>query len=191
MPTKMIATALTLLLLAGCSSSPPARFFSLAPLPPDPGTASRNVSVGIGPVVLPTLLDRPQIVTTVGPHERQFDEYARWAEPLTASVTHVLTENMAVLLSTDSVIALPTLRDIDLDYRIPMSIAEFSVEPGGVAVLSARWGVVDSHGNRRFTRHTRMTVPSPSGAPEDVARIMSDLLADLAREITLSLQSQS
>ncbi len=193
MSRSMIAITTALLVLTGCASSPPSRFFSLTPLPPAPGTtssASSSLSVGVGPVKLPSLVDRPQMVTSTGPYERHLAEFARWAEPLPDNVSHVLTENMAVLLATDAVVSLPTLRDLDLDYRIPISIAELSLEPGGNAVLSARWGVIDQHGNRRATRHTRLTVPSPSDDPSDMARILSGLLADLAREITLTLKVQ-
>ena len=53
------------LVLGGCATSPPAQYYTLAPLqPPDVKAASvPTFTVAVGPVITPDLLQRPQIAT--------------------------------------------------------------------------------------------------------------------------------
>ena len=64
------------LVLGGCATSPPAHYYTLAPLQP-PAVKAASVpafSVAVGPVITPDLLQRPQIATRTSEHQVSFSD---------------------------------------------------------------------------------------------------------------------
>ena len=55
-------------LAAGCASSPVTRFYTLSAAAA-PAATSSQLSVVVGPVSVPAVVDRPQIVVTTGPNQ--------------------------------------------------------------------------------------------------------------------------
>ena len=99
--TRRVVALLAAGVLAGCVSlkrTPEARFFALRPVaerPASPAPSDRGGDiVGVLPVSLPGLLERPQLVAWSGPGEVRIDEFLRWAEPLDASVQRVLSDDL-------------------------------------------------------------------------------------------------
>ncbi len=84
--------------LAGCGSTPPSHFYKLSA---SGGGAknSSNISVAVGPVSIPALVDRPQIVISTGPNQVRLEEFDRWASPLQNDIARVIAENLTVLLT--------------------------------------------------------------------------------------------
>ena len=74
------------LALAGCADGQPTRFYTLSPLEASPCGASPttmpDLTVGVGPVTLPTYLDRPQLVTRAGGNRMVLADFDSWVEPL-------------------------------------------------------------------------------------------------------------
>ncbi len=95
--------------LGGCGTTRPSRFYALEPLP----EAAQSVadtggpSVNVGPVVISEGLDRPQMITRLGANELAIHEYDRWSEPLAGNVARVLTEDLSVLLGSQSIGTVP------------------------------------------------------------------------------------
>ena len=54
--------------VAGCGSTPTSRFYSLSAAT-EPTAPSSNLSIAVGPVSVPAVVDRPQIVVNVGPNQ--------------------------------------------------------------------------------------------------------------------------
>ena len=62
-----IVAVLTLItFVAGCASTPASRFYTLSAAS-GPAAPSSNLSIAVGPVSVPAVVDRPQIVVNVGP----------------------------------------------------------------------------------------------------------------------------
>src|SRR5262245_11281949 len=82
------------LTLAGCMSvADPTKYYVLSatePREPAPTAAASGVAVGVGPVLIPSYLDRVQIVTRSASGEVDVAKYERWAEPLESGVAQVL-----------------------------------------------------------------------------------------------------
>jgi uncharacterized lipoprotein YmbA len=74
------------LLLMGCASSQPTRFFVLNAIesarqePAQPCRNDASITIGINPVSVPRYLDRPQIMTKVSANEFKLSELNVWAE---------------------------------------------------------------------------------------------------------------
>ncbi|MBT8363487.1 MAG: PqiC family protein [Deltaproteobacteria bacterium] len=146
--------SLTALLFTGCSSSTPkAEFYTLnsinstrpdATAPP----AGQSLSLGIGPVTIPNVLDRPQIVTRTGPNKLQIDEFHRWAGRLDEDVARVVAENLSLLLATEQVAVYPWDVSFKPRYQVILDVQRFEGRMGkGDVLLEVLWKVVDVQNN--------------------------------------------
>jgi uncharacterized lipoprotein YmbA len=105
---RRIASIVTLCavaaLAAGCAS-PPSYFYTLsaAAAPAATPAAAAKLSVVVGPVSIPAIVDLPQIVVSTGPNQVSIDEYNRWASPLQNNISRVVAENLVAMLGTTRV----------------------------------------------------------------------------------------
>ena len=172
------------LLLSGCVSSPPPKFYVLAPLSTErPADAGLEPAVGVGPVELPDYLDRPQIVTRNGQNGLNLAEFDRWGESLKDNTAQVLAENLAVLLPSKKVSTYPWKRSTQVAYQVTVKVTRFDHTEGGETVLAVRWSLLDGAGADLLSRESRH-VESPAGDsyPATVAA-MNRALAQFSREV--------
>lgn len=191
---RIIVACGVLLTVLGCGTSQPSHFYVLRAMAPSSAsglsnTKASSLSFGLGPVTLPKYLDRPQIVTQAGGHEVELAEFHKWAEPLSENVSHVLAENLSVMLSTDQIEQYPWRRTTPVDYQIVVDILQFDGTRGGEAVLSARWRLVGGDEQTVFTiRKTHVAHHPTSQDYEGLVEAMSHNLEDLSREIAESIK---
>src|SRR4029077_9099594 len=84
-PATSLSAVCAIAILAGGCSTAPTHFYTLSRTAPSSATstpAPLNVSVVVGPVSIPAVVDLPQIVVTTGPNQVTVDEFNRWASPL-------------------------------------------------------------------------------------------------------------
>ena len=86
---------------------------------------SIQISLGVGPVRLPGYLDRREILTRVAQSRLDVSQNDRWAEPLDENFTHVLAQNLSVLLGSDGVISYPWPIAKGPDYRVTVEVLQF------------------------------------------------------------------
>ena len=103
----VISIALAAAALAGCGTSAPARFYTLAPTAPRTG-APVHASVIVGPVTIPASVDQPQFVVQVAANRVEVDEFNRWVAPLNDSIARAVAGDLAVSLDTPSVATTPS-----------------------------------------------------------------------------------
>ena len=144
---SLLAIVLVLSLPACSSKTRPAKFYLLQPITPSEANNKENEIggpklIGVGPVEMPAYLDRPQIVTGGGGAEMQLDEFQRWAEPLRDNITHVLAENLSLLLPASHLLPFPWNRSLALDYQVEVQITRFHVDAGGICELKANWSIL-------------------------------------------------
>lgn len=181
--------------LSGCGSSPPTKFYVLSNVStakPMPQSLGRDIAVGVGPVVLPDYLDRPQIVTRSGQNELNLAEFDRWAEPLKDNVSQVLAENLAVLLPSNKVHGFPWKRATPLDCQVRAKITRFDHSDDGTTALHVRWSVLNAEGaeewlaqESRYSEH-----PDGPGFAQTVAA-MNRALAKFSRDVAQAVGSQA
>ena len=116
---------LSLLLLIACTSPPRERFYTLE-APEAPAAADAALSIAVGPVTIPDLVDRPQFVVRVGANQVTITEQARWAEPLKSAIARVVAANLASALSARAV----SPRNGEVDYRVALDVQRFDSGPG-------------------------------------------------------------
>ena len=188
---RRTVAALVLLVVAGCSESPPTHFYTLSgmQLPPAGANAPKTV-VGVGPVTLPEYLDRPQIVTRASGNRVVLASFHSWVEPVDSMFTRVLVGNLSSLLATDNVITLPQRRPLALDYQVEVDVDRFDGDLTGRAVLDARWRVFGKDGEQ-LIGEGRSTIVQPAAEPdsyEALVAAMSQALAQMSRAIASTIE---
>jgi uncharacterized lipoprotein YmbA len=182
-------------LLFGCrSSAPQVEFYSLNSLSPvtekgNPTDTALNIAVGVGPVEIPQVLDRPQIVTRAGPNKLTLDEFHRWAGPLQANFARVIAENIAFLLAIDRVAVYPWEVDFRPDYRIALDINYFEGQWGKNVLLDVAWRITDQAGQKTLAvKKSVITEPLPAADYEALVAAQSQAIARLSREIAQEIR---
>lgn len=173
-------------ILAGCGSTAPSRFYVLEPrIESDdvlPAQLGDEVTLGIGPVKLPDYLDRPQIVTRAGGNRLDLAEFDRWAEPLTTDFTRVFADNISRLLSTEHIVFFPWPASASVDCRVQVDVLRFEADSHGAVTLDARWTLRKSDG-WKTVRRSRFEQPVDGDGYQAIVSAQSDVLAELSREI--------
>jgi uncharacterized lipoprotein YmbA len=178
------------LFLAGCigKTTRPSSFYVLSPEPGPAATSGVDVpapvSVGLGPLSLPTLFDRPQIVTRPDSNRVDLAEYDRWGGDLNEDLGRVLVQNLMTRLQTDSVVLYPWTSSRDLDYQVVVQFFRFDGRLGEHAQIEGVWRLLDGRQGCELlaSRFTITEQPDGTGYASFVAAI-SRTLAQLSDEI--------
>ena len=126
---------------AGCASTP-SRFYTLSPVAvPAPVAKLSAISVVVGPVSIPAIVDQPQIVVSTGPNQVSLDEFNRWASPLADNIARVVAQDLVAILGTPRVSLFQQSLNLTGDYRVAIEVQSFESALGDVATLSAAWSV--------------------------------------------------
>jgi uncharacterized lipoprotein YmbA len=195
--SKLVAVALLLPTLVGCSSSP-TRLYVLSANAEKSGTASgQGIAVGIGPVTLPKYVDRPQMVTRVASNSLSQGDFDQWGGDLNDNVTRVLAINLANLLGTDRVSLYPWKDAATVGYQVTLDMTQFEQDPNGGATLDVFWSLINPSSGKillmRRSTYQENGAPSASGPAEThaaAAAAMSRALEALSRDIAAAIRQQ-
>ena len=183
--TRIVAVSLLIALAAGCAS-PPSRFYTLGAVNA-PAAASSTPSIVVGPVSVPAVVDRPQIVVTTGPNQVRLEEFNRWASPLQNNISRVVAENLVALLGTPRVILFSQTLGGDADYRAAIEVQRFESAPGDAATLDAVWTVSRAKDGKSQTGRTTVREAVSDKGYDALAAAHSRGLARLSRDIADSV----
>jgi uncharacterized protein len=193
-PLTVIASLVGLLLLASCGSGTPSRFYVLTPLAAGKPTHTLDgPGLGVGPVVVPQYLDRPQVVTRTSDNRLDVGETDQWGGRLSDNITRVLAENLSGLLQTDRVAIYPWTDATAVGVQVTVDIVEFERNAAGTVTLSAFWNITDV-ANAKILATRRSTITKDVGAKgtesyDATVAAMSAALADLSQEIAAEMKA--
>jgi uncharacterized lipoprotein YmbA len=191
-----VALVVTPLLLAGCSSNKPARFYVLTPLAaPNDHVGQAGPSLGVGPVVIPQYLDRPEIVTRSSDNQLELGEFDQWGGRIGDNITRVLAENLSGLLKTERISIYPWTDASALADQITVDITKFERDQSGGVTLTAFWNIADAQ-TGKILRNGRSIIQKPLGAGttgtaggyDVIAAAMSQALETLSEEIAAAIR---
>ncbi len=153
-------------------------------------SAADSQGVVVGPVTVPELLNRPQLVTRPAPTRVEALEGAQWAEPLGENIPRVLAENLSVFLGTENVYRFPWDPAGPASVQVAVDVVRFDASPGGTARLEARWTVSRvGQAGPGLRRATRVAVPVDGPDPGDQVAALSEALSRLSRDIADAIRS--
>ncbi|MBP7528578.1 MAG: membrane integrity-associated transporter subunit PqiC [Syntrophorhabdaceae bacterium] len=181
-----------LLLLAGCSSTEPPRFYLLNPLTEgtnfQPPTSEPCISLGVGPARLPEYLDRPQIVTRATRDELALAQFDRWAEPLSDAFPRVLAQNLSRLLCTTTVSLYPWSPSVAHDYRLQVQVIRMDGRLGEGVALEAWWSVSGGPDKKVLAaKQSGFTEPAQGKDYEALVQAHSRAIMSLCRDIAQAI----
>ena len=186
---------LAALMLIGCrSSAPPVEFYTLNPISgmqqkTNTAATDQKLAVGVGPVEIPTILDRPQIVTRTGQNRLEMDEFHRWAGPLDEDFARVVAENISILLPTDHVAVYPWGADFKPRYQVVLDVRYFEGRLGENIRLEVFWRVSDSKGQGKLIEKKSIIIESlPAKDYEALVAAKSQALVKLSTEIVENIR---
>ena len=166
--------------LTACATPPRESFYTLnAPEPP--AAAADAPSIAVGPVIIPEIVDRPQIVVRLGPNQVQILEQALWAEPLKTGIARVVAANLAATLGA----RLAAGRNADADYRIALDIQRFE-SPADAVLIEALWTVTSKDGRQSGRSVARQPIAAKDYA--SLAAAHSAALAAISKDIAAAIK---
>jgi uncharacterized protein len=172
----------------GCGTTPPSHFYTLSATTA-PATTSSNLSIAVGPVSVPAVVDRPQIVIATGPNQVGLDEFNRWASPLQNNISRVVADNLVALLGTPRVTLVPQTLSADADYRAAIEVQNFESAPGEAAMLDAVWTVRRAKDGKTETGRTTTREAVQEKSYNALAAAHSRALASLSRDIAEAVRA--
>ncbi len=178
-------------LLSACLSTQPTQFYVLEPLsePPSSSTATeKKRQIGIGPVSIPTLLERKQIVTRLPDNSVKIAEFNQWASPLKDNLTQVLTHNLATLQAGDLIRAYPWSAYGAVDYRIIIDIIRFDTRQEQSVNLEANWAVMNEKSHALISNgHTKIEHSLDDPSYPAAVKALNKVLSEFSKELSQAL----
>jgi uncharacterized lipoprotein YmbA len=176
-------------LLAACSS-PQSSFYTLGPDASLERTGpALPVTVVVGPVTVPDLVDRPQLVTRLSDNQVALNEFARWGAPLKSGVAEAIASDLARLLGSDHVsVSAQSVAGTDA-YRVRVDIVQFDSRPGDAAVaIDALWTVRVAGRTALLTGRSTVREPVSGAGDPVVVAAYSRALAAVSRDIATAIR---
>ena len=173
-------------LLSGCATTTPSHFYTLSSTAA-PAVVSTSYVIAVGPISVPALVDRPQIVIRTGPNQVIFDEFNRWASPLKSDIARIVAENLAKLLGTTQVTIFPQAMISDVSYRIVIDVLSLESEPGKAATLTVFWTASSTTGRQSYSRRTTITEPAQGDDYADLVAAHSRAFGQLSAEVASAI----
>ncbi|MFZ4503206.1 MAG: PqiC family protein [Methylovulum sp.] len=182
-------SVLAMLLLTACSTTPPTHFYVLDALPQTERANKQALAIGIGPITLPALLERKQMVTRLHDNTVQLAEFHQWAEPLKDTLPRVIVKNLAALQPTYVFRAYPWSAYGNVDYRIIIDIDSFAAETKKNVKFSASWAIMDERQHAIIKNgKTQLERILPNPAPAAIAEAMSQLLSQFSQRLIQDIE---
>jgi len=146
-------------IISGCTgNSAPTQFYLLntdAQVGQEAGGNDQGILlVGIGPLVIPAYLDRPQIITRTRENRLNLAEFDNWAEPLQETLSRLVVAHLSTLLDPKVAFVFPWRGGVELDYQIPIEVIRMDNNLSGDALMIARWSVLTESDKKLLSAQT-------------------------------------
>lgn len=178
-------------ILSACAAQPPTNYYSLQV------QADENLEVqvpertnlGVGPLSLPSELDRPSLLTETANGGVKVANYHIWAGELEENTARVLSGLMAEHLGIHRVYTAPWDTRFRPEHQLRVDIQRFSGQLGGVVTLEVLWTVSGNSGRQLLSsRRSRYEVNAANDSYLAYVNAMSQLLSQLSAEVAVELE---
>ena len=191
----VVACGVSLCGASGCGSSRPARYYVLSSIDrPVAKAAGSSVgrTIGVGPVRVPSYLDRQQMVSRTSGNSVKLAQLDRWAEPLKDSVPRIIAANLSALLPNDRVVLYPWRSSEAPDCKVSIDVQRFDGVVSGEATLDAEWSLsCGAKAHREHRPPTRIVLPVDGADYDALARTQSRLLRALSEAIAKDIEASA
>jgi uncharacterized protein len=187
-----VALCITCFVLGACASTPDESFYTLSPAAPaapaNGRKAAASYSVAIGPVHVPDIVDRPQLVVRKGATQVQILEQHRWAQPLHAEIAQALSADLAASLPQARISFDNDAAGRNADYAIAVDIKRFEAVPGEAVFVQAIWSIRTAGDKAPLTRQSTVR-EAVNGGYDALAAGFARALVQISKEIAQAVSS--
>jgi uncharacterized lipoprotein YmbA len=173
--------------LTACSSTPTRLYTLDGVATASPAPRPSPLAISVGPVSIPPIVDRPEIVVATGPNEVRLAETHQWAAPLASQLSRAVAQNLVTLLGTPRVTQFPQTSAAGAQFRAEVEVQRFESRAGDAAILDAVWTVRRMQDGETRTGRTTVRESVPDASYEALAaghsRAVARLSADMAQAI--------
>ncbi|MBA2435998.1 MAG: membrane integrity-associated transporter subunit PqiC [Chthoniobacterales bacterium] len=138
-------------LLTACGGGG-ASYYRLDATAPATGGGRSGLSVAVGPVSLPSYIDRSEIVFATGTNEFQVPADALWIGSLQENISRAVAADLGRLLGSGNVRAGSEPR-FNPRYRVALDVRRFHGISGQGAILDLSWSIRSGNGEV-ISRHS-------------------------------------
>jgi len=184
---------LIMVTLSACANTP-TQYHTLSM---DTGSAALPVvtsainSVGVGPITLPTLLDREGMVIRKDATTLEVSDTHLWGGQLEDEFLRTLTQQLQSRLPSTRVQSVPWELSQTPQYQVVIKLDQFDGTPGGKAWLRGMWQLqAGSDGRIIGTAPLALSRQTPEAGVTGLVKAQSGLLVDLADQIALNLAAR-
>lgn len=188
----------TLLFATAClGRSPAVRHFVLGVEPLAAAEqGAPEVSVLVGPVRLPSYLERPELARLRASGEVELDGQSRWLGGFEENFLRATSLGLARRLGSTQVVTHPSKAPFPIEYTVRFHVDDLIAEEDGGLRVRIRWALVGPAGRgteppdgpapaRLFTFEER--TPAAGASPEARVRAHELVLAELATRIAAAI----
>jgi uncharacterized protein len=181
---------------SACSRSPRVSFYTMEPAaraeaPAQAAPGQQLPAVVVGPVTLPELVDRPQLVVRADANRVEVLEAQRWAEPLKSEIPRLIARNLGQQLGSNRVSSYyQQLAAVPAEYRVLLDLVRFESVPGDAVTVEARWSV--KRGTEGVARTGRSLIRDKVAGPgyDAVVAAYGRALAALSGDLAAAIRSE-
>jgi hypothetical protein len=114
----------------------------------------------VGPVALPAMVDRPQLVLQNANNTVQVYEYHRWANTLKGDVGDVIASNVAQALAISNVWNFAQNTQTNFDYQIFVDVQKIDTKLGGPVEVDVLWTIKSAPTTKPSSKTGTLSVSS-------------------------------
>lgn len=186
---RFVLTFCLLGLLTACGGSKE-KFYRLSATEAAPtGGSSSGLGVGVGPVSLPSYIDRAEVVFASGSNEFQIPADALWVGSLQENISRTLAADLGRILGSRNVRS-SFDRGFQPRYRVALDLRQFHGISGKEAILDLSWRIQDGAG-RTISRHNgTFREPIIGDGYGPLVAAQSRLLEQCAQAISTALRGR-
>lgn len=139
--------------------------------------ADTSKVIGVGPITIPSYLDRPQMVLRSGQDVRiTLDEFNRWGEPLADNIPRIVTDMVALHAGPHvAVLQYPSASNRHAHMWLTMNINRLDGALGQDATIDTWWSITSREGDLLHTGRYRHSL-AVGESYDDLAEAESMLL---------------
>lgn len=186
MTRQYVVTALILVFLMGCASSPKTNFYTLNVIPASTDRTRISFPVQVAAVHLPPSLDRREMVRLSSENQVEIMDTDRWSAALDEMVRNVLSQDLAARLPEGTVI-LPQAPAPRNTAKLVVAIAQFGPDANGNVRLDGSWTLLAAGAESPASKRDVQISAGPAPTADATAAAMSRALSELANDIAAGL----
>lgn len=193
--TKSLLFFIIISSLTACSNSSSGnnniggtRFYTLNS--PSQNTLSKgNLRIGVGPIEIPQLINRPQIVSRKNETEIIMSESHQWGGSHKEEVLQTIIDNLSSLLKTENIEQYPWKFTFKPNYQVRINIERFDGELGKNAVLKARWRLIKNN-KEVLVKRVRLNTKVKDSSYSEYIKSLNVLLNIFSQQIAKQISAR-